>query len=344
MAMKPGKIAPTNRKPKKLSLMARYIARRLSRVHPVEVQACITNDCNMKCQYCACPDLPKDSLSTAEWKEVIRGLRRLGTIRLKFQGGEPTLRPDFDELVVLAKGLGMITAVASNGTIIADRPELLAHLDELILTLNSLDKKVQDDLRGEGSFEAILKTMDLAQARGVRVFNNMVVNRRNYGELEAVLGFCEKRGVTFHAQAVVFGRQFFDDGARHLQLSQEETQALHRRLAEWKSAGRDVLFSAETYARASLWPDYDDLNLNGDRPSSCFAGRDYVHIEPLGEVYPCNLHIGSFQPKSAVKDGLKESLLHARRHACRDCWHPYFNERKALFGLSWKSIRSAIFG
>lgn len=340
--MKPGINARMKKKPKKLPLMTRYLARRLSRVHPVEVQACVTNDCNMKCRYCACPDLPKDSLSTEEWKGVLRGLRRLGTVRMKFQGGEPTLRPDFAELAALARELGMITAVASNGTIIPDKPDLLDDIHELILTLNSLDKDIQDDLRGKGSFEAILKTMDLARERGVRVFNNMVVNKKNYGELESVLDFCEKRGVTFHAQAVVFGRQFFDESARDLQLSQGETQALHRRLAEWKSAGRDVLFSERTYARAAQWPDYDELNREGERPSSCFAGRDYVHIEPLGEVYPCNLHIGTFQPKNAVKDGLREALLHARKHRCQDCWHPYFNERKALFGFKWNVLKTAV--
>ncbi|OGD24235.1 MAG: hypothetical protein A2Y69_02815 [Candidatus Aminicenantes bacterium RBG_13_59_9] len=331
-------------KPKKLSLLTRYIRHRPRRVHPYEVQACITNDCNMKCQYCACPNLPKDSLSTEEWKSVIRGLRRLGMMRLKFQGGEPTLRPDFDELAALGQELGLVTAVASNGTLIAENPGLIDHVHELILTLNSLNKTVQDDLRGEGSFEAILKTMDLAQARGVRVFNNMVVNKKNLSELESVLDFCEKRGVTFHAQAVVFGRSFFDDGAKHLQLSLAETQLLHRKLADWKTQGRNVLFSSQTYARASQWSDYDDLNRPGDRPSSCFAGRFYVHIEPMGEVYPCNLHIGSFQPKNAVRDGLVPALLHARKHVCSDCWHPYFNERKALFGLKLRNLRSAVSG
>lgn len=335
--------APLKKKPEKLSLVTRYLSRRVSKVHPVEVQACITNDCNMKCQYCACPDLPKDSLTTEEWKKVFRGLRRLGTIRLKLQGGEPTLRPDFGELAALGRELGMITAVASNGTIISEKPELLDDIHELILTLNSLSKDVQDDLRGQGSFEAVMKSMDLAQERGVRVFNNMVVNKKNYAELEAVLNYCEKRGVTFHAQAVVFGRQFFDSGAKHIQLSLEETQELHRRLADWKSRGRDILFSEATYARASLWPDYDDLNREGSQPSSCFAGRDYFHIEPMGEVYPCNLHIGTFRPKSVVKDGLREALLHAREHRCEDCWHPYFNERKALFGFKGKSFRKAIF-
>lgn len=332
------------KKPGKLSLLTRYVSHRLSSVHPVEVQACITNDCNMKCRYCACPDLPKDSLPTAEWKEVFRGLRRLGTIRLKLQGGEPTLRPDFGELAALGRELGMIVALASNGTFIAKKPELLDDVHELILTLNSLDKDVQDDLRGQGSFEAVMKSMDLAQERGVRVFNNMVVNKKNYAEVERMLDYCENRGVTLNAQPVVFGRQHFDSGAKNIQLSTEETRDLHRRLAEWKSRGRDVLFSTATYARAALWPDYDDLCREGDRPSSCFAGRDYFHIEPMGEVYPCNLHIGTFQAKSAVKDGLREALLHARDHRCEDCWHPYFNERKALFGLKGKSLKSAIFG
>jgi MoaA/NifB/PqqE/SkfB family radical SAM enzyme len=327
-------------KPGKLKLASRYLVHRFSKVHLFEVQACLTNECNRKCEYCACPTLPKDDLSTAEWRDLIRGLRRRGTMRLKLQGGEPTLRADFGELAALAQDLGMITAVATNGSIIPGRPELLEHLDEIIVSLNSLKKEVQDDLRGEGSFEAIRTTIDLAQARGVKVFNNMVVNKKNFAELENVLDFCENLGITFHAQAVVFGRAFFDDGARDIQLSQEETQDLHDRLAGWKEGGRAILFSRSTYAAAARWPDYNELNKPGSRPSSCFAGHDYVHIEPNGDIYPCNLHIGTFRPKNAVRDGLVPALLHAQKHQCADCWHPYFNERKSLFRFRFETVKS----
>lgn len=331
-------------KTSKARLAARYLRRRLSRVHPVEVQACISNQCNMKCLYCACPTLPPDDLSSEGWLDIIRGLGRLGLARLKFQGGEPTLRPDFGRLAAEAKSLGMITAVATNGTLIPERPELLDAVDEVIVTLNSLSKDVQDDLRGPGSFDAVRKTMDIAQAKGLKVFNNMVVNRKNYGEVEAVLDYCERRGVVFHAQPVVFGRAFFDSSAKPLQLSNDETRSLNLRLAEWKRGGRSVLFLPSSYARSAGWDDYDDLNRPGASWSSCFAGRDYVHIEPNGDVFPCNLHIGSFQPKNAARDGLGPALLHARKHRCGDCWHPYFNERKAMFGLRWEALRSVLRG
>jgi MoaA/NifB/PqqE/SkfB family radical SAM enzyme len=327
-------------KKNKIRLVARYLRRRVSRIHPVEVQACITNQCNMKCRYCACPTLPPDDLPEEAWLTIIRGLGRYGLARLKFQGGEPTQRPDFGRLTAEAKSLGLITAVATNGTFIKDKPALLDDVDEVIVTLNSLRRDVQDDLRGEGSYDAVLRTMEIAQARGVKVFNNMVVNTRNFGELEAVFDFCERRGVVFHAQPVVFGRVFFDSSAKDLQLSHEETRSLNLRLAEWKRRGRRVLVLPSSYERSARWHDYNDLNLPGEAWSSCFAGRDYVHIEPNGDVFPCNLHIGFFRPKNAARDGLGPALLPARRHRCKDCWHPYFNERKSMFGLRWEAVRS----
>jgi MoaA/NifB/PqqE/SkfB family radical SAM enzyme len=43
------------------------------------------------------------------------GLGALGTLRIKFQGGEPTLRKDFRQLCATAQQSGIRTAVVTNG-------------------------------------------------------------------------------------------------------------------------------------------------------------------------------------------------------------------------------------
>ena len=326
----------------RLSMIARYARHYPARLHPFEVQASLTYKCTLKCRYCFCPSRHIEELTTGQWQEVIDGVRALGCLRFKFQGGEPTLRKDFAELAASVQRAGMLSAVTTNGTLIPKRPELIEHIDELVLSLDSLDEETNDRLRGTGSYKSVMQTLDLALSKDKNVFINMVVGRPTLHEVEPMLRFCEQRGIVMHAQPVIFGERLFDESARDMQLSVEESREMHRQLAAYKRQGRAVLFSPETYLRVLDWDDYDLLNRMGDKPSACFAGNYYVHIEPDGGVFPCNNQLSSFEPKHVVTDGLRESLEHARHHTCADCWHPYFTERKRLFGLKLLAVKSVL--
>ena len=314
-------------------MAARYVAHRFQEVHPYEAQALLLNACDLKCVYCRCPEIRTKLMTTEQWRTVIRGLGLLGTLRIKFQGGEPTLRADFRELCGEAQRAGIVTAVVTHGGKIAARPDLLEHLDEIVVSLDSPTPARHDLLRGAGTHAGALQAIDLARARGLRTYVVMVVCRENYSDLEAMLEFCERRGVPLHAQPVLFGRDPFDDGARHLALTEEQTRTMHRRLVEWKRQGRALLFSGSTYQKVAGWPDHEVLTVRSQGESTCMAGRFYVHIEANGDVWPCGQHGANFVPKNVIEHGLMEALRHVRHHDCGDCFTAYLNERKAVFGL-----------
>lgn len=317
-----------------LRMAARFAAHRLRALHPFEVQAAILNACNLRCRYCRCPEVKLQLLTTAEWLDIIAGLGRLGTLRIKFQGGEPTMHRDFRALGAAAQAAGIVTAAVSNGTQIAADPTLLDHLDELVVSLDSTDAARNDAQRGAGVHAAAVRAIDLARGRGRRVFVNMVVTRRTLGDVEAMLAFCEDRGIGLHAQPVVFGREYYDGTARDLALDHGQIVAMHEQLAAWRRAGRPLMFAAATYAGVTRWPDYDVLTTTSDGPSACMAGRFYVHIEPNGDVHPCGFHgATAFVAGNAARDGLAAALAQARIHDCGDCFAAYTNERKALFAL-----------
>lgn len=325
-------------------LALRFLRHRLSKVHPFEVQASVTNRCNLRCAYCRCPDEDREELDTETWFELMRHLRRLGTARFKFQGGEPTLRPDFECLAARAQELGMNTAVVTNGHRIARVPKLIDVLDEIVVSLDSPTPEAHDGQRGVGNHGDAVRTIDEALARGKRPIVNMVLTQANFGQLEAMLEFCEARGIGFNAQPAIFGRVYFDSAARRAGLTPDQIRQLHVRLEGWKRDGRPVLFSTASYAHAAGWPDYDAPTSPTTQRSRCFAGRYYVHIEPDGDVVPCAMHVGVFGAKNAVRDGLEQALAHAMVHHCGDCWMPYMNERKALFAFRAGAVREVITG
>jgi len=323
-------------------MAARYLQFRFRDVHPFEVQALLINACDLKCAYCRYPEIKTPVVPTDAWRQIIRELGALGTMRIKFQGGEPTLRQDFRELCREARRAGITTAVVTHGQRIAAHPELLDDLDEVVVSLDGVTAEVHDRQRGAGTHAGAVAAIDLALGRGRRTYVVMVVTRENLAEVGSLLTFCEARGVGMHAQPVAFGRDPFDDSARHLALTNDEIRDLHRQLAAWKRQGRGLMFSELTYDRVADWPDHAVPTTRSDGVSTCMAGRFYVHIEANGDVWPCGHCGGSFVPRNAVRDGLVAALRHVRQHDCGDCASAFLVERKAVFGLRPAALREVI--
>jgi MoaA/NifB/PqqE/SkfB family radical SAM enzyme len=272
-------------------------------------------------------------MTTEQWRTIIRGLRALGTIRIKFQGGEPTLRPDFAELCWEARNAGMITSTVTNGMKIASRPELLDPLREVVVSLDSLRPEVNDSMRGEGAYEGAMAAIHLALEKGLKTYVNMALCQVNLKDLESMLTFCESKGMKMNAQPIKFGVIYYDDESRQLALAPSQIREFHLQMIKWKKQGRGIMFSASSFLRALDWPDLTQNTIRSQVDSDCMAGKFYFHINPDGDVIPCIPHNADFTPKNILKDGLYEALRHVRYHNCGDCWSPYLNERKALFKL-----------
>jgi MoaA/NifB/PqqE/SkfB family radical SAM enzyme len=308
----------------------RYYPRK---VRPFEVAAQILNACDQKCIYCRCPEVQTELLTTAQWITILRDLRRLGTLRIKFQGGEPFIRPDFPEICWEARNLGIITSTVTNGMKVSQQADLLDPLNEIVVSLDSLRPEINDFMRGEGAFTGATRTLELCLKKGLKTYVNMALCQKNFDELEAMLSFCEERGIRMNAQPIKFGVEYYDEGARALALTPEQIRDFHRRMIAWKREGRLIMFSKHSFRKALEWPDLNQDTLKSEGISDCMAGKFYFHIDPNGDVIPCIPHGADFTPKNILKDGLYASLRHARFHNCGDCWSPYLEERKILFKL-----------
>jgi MoaA/NifB/PqqE/SkfB family radical SAM enzyme len=317
----------------------RYLRGRFHAYHPYEVQAQLLNSCDRRCVFCRCPEVESALMTGSEWQDILRALARLGTIRVKFQGGEPTLRSDFREISAAAKKAGMITAVVTNGIRIASRPDLLDFLDEVVVSLDAADATLNDRFRGPGSHDGAVGAIEATVSAGRRTYVNMTVHKENYGAVEPMLEFCERKGIRLNAQPVKFGRMYYREEARDIALTDVQIRSLHERIVAWKKQGRPLMFSTLAYKRAMTWDDFSVLTVRSRKNSRCVCGRDYIHIEANGDIIPCIQHGASLTPKNIIRDGLKQALRQTRHHDCGDCWTAYLNERKALFALKPGALR-----
>jgi len=121
----------------------------------------LTERCNNNCIHCYL-NLPADDseskareLSTAQIKNILAEAAQLGCLSVKFTGGEPLLREDFNELYVFARTLGLRVLIFTNATLLT--PELATLFAE-IPPLEPLEITVYG--MNQGSYESISRVAD----------------------------------------------------------------------------------------------------------------------------------------------------------------------------------------
>lgn len=80
----------------------------------------ITRQCNLTCPHCfsAAAKRPHNELTTAEGRDLIAAMARIGVKTIGWTGGEPLLRGDLEELTACAVAAGIRCSITSNGILL----------------------------------------------------------------------------------------------------------------------------------------------------------------------------------------------------------------------------------
>ncbi len=184
----------------------------------------LTAQCNNRCLFCLDSGAHDGSNVGAARvaAQLVEGRRR-GATRLILSGGEPTIHPQFVELVALGRRLGYRhVQTVTNGRRFS-YPEFLqrcvaAGLDEITFSVHGPNARIHDALVGvPGAFDEEMRGLEAALACGRRegrpiVNVDIVINRANVKHLVEMLDRLIAVGVREFdlLQVIPFGRAFHD--------------------------------------------------------------------------------------------------------------------------------------
>ena len=210
---------------------------------------------------------------------VVDELHDMQVFYVNIGGGEPTIRPDFYELVDYAVSRGVGVKFSTNGsTITAERPQRLAGTDyvDVQISIDGADATTNDAVRGEGSYAAARRAMDHLAEAGFGPFKiSVVMTRHNVDQLDA-----------FEALAASYGAQLRLTRLRPSGRGADTWHELHptahqqRELYQWLLERPGVLTGDSFFHLSALGEPLPGLNL-------CGAGRVVCLIDPVGDVYAC---------------------------------------------------------
>jgi cyclic pyranopterin phosphate synthase len=147
----------------------------------------VTDRCNFRCLYCmpeqGLPWLPKQEiLSYEEIAEVVRQLAPLGLRRIRISGGEPTIRPNLDELIRMIRAVPSVEdiALSTNGARLPRIAKLYreAGLDRVNISADSLrPERIKAIARRDLGFDPVTAARAATDAGLSPVKINVVVMR-----------------------------------------------------------------------------------------------------------------------------------------------------------------------
>jgi mycofactocin radical SAM maturase len=243
----------------------------------------LTYACNLSCVHCLSSSGRRDprELSTAECKAVIDELERMQVFYVNIGGGEPTVRPDFWELVEYAVAHHVGVKFSTNGVkLTPERARRLAGTDyvDVQISLDGATAEVNDAVRGPGSYDTAMRAMrNLADAGFTGFKLSVVMTRQNIGQLDQFAEIAE----TYGAQLRITRLRPSGRGADvwdELHPTAEQQLALY----DWLVAHGEKVLTGDSFFH---------LNALGSAPlpglNLCGAGRVVCLIDPVGDVYAC---------------------------------------------------------
>ena len=338
---------------KKIAIGSSILGAKISgRRAPVILNWAVTGKCNLRCKHCygSYGRVQNEELSFEAARKLVDAAVKAGTRRMTLEGGEPLVRPDICELMEYIRSKGVEMSLCTNGLLLEKYAgRLKDKIDLVVLSLDGNEKR-HDELRGQGSFKAVMKAADIAVKNGLRVLFFTCLIDENINDLELVLRVAsEKKGAS--AFNIVVSKLSGEKDRTALQKAPaEKLRAAMALIIELKKKGLPVFYSEQNFRQALCWPDFDKERLYARDIAAlskearstlipCQAGRHFCYVESGGGVYPCYQMVGLLKAGNVRTDGFEKAFKDlGQSEYCKACYNITLSELNLQCGLSFESV------
>ena len=288
----------------------------------------LTTRCNLRCIHCesGAGVQRADELTTREALSLCDALADAGCEQCNLSGGEPLLRPDWQQICGRLVDRGMRVTLVTNGTLL---DELTAHtcrevgVSAVAMSIDGMrathDRIRRWGARGASSFGKVVQAIGAVQKVGLMPAAITHVNQWNLGELASLHALLRQWGVDYWQVqlGLPLGRM------RQLpdyMLTPGQLPQLARTLAELLRTGLSprlrVTDTIGYYTK--LEP---VLRPRGSVWTGCYAGVLTVGIDSNGDIKGCSCLPGRFVAGNVRQRSFQEIWADEARFSYNTDWH-----------------------
>jgi radical SAM protein with 4Fe4S-binding SPASM domain len=292
------------------------------RLHELDLY--VTMRCNIRCRFCnvRAGEYDHRSISLDRIVSLLDEAAALGLQEVHFLGGEPTLRPDLEQMIEHAAGLGLHTRIISNGMSLS-RARLMRligkGLREIMISVDGMEE-THNRLRvaGPDGFKTTMRTARDAIDLGLRTRISAVAYIDNRDEMIELMETVEAMGADIFS--VFLGSPL---GRGHTLLDRVVDPYAWRELQDAVTARAATMredFSV-VMEQGFAWKDgpaVDRSSIKG-RGTGCntlLEDYDYLIVRSDGNLYQCVFFMTEGKPiGNVLAQPLEETLRYARELA-----------------------------
>lgn len=306
-------------------LAVRNGVKKMDEHFPISVEFHLTDNCNLNCEWCTDKELRQNKavMDLQIIKRLFREFWHHGTGVTLEGGGEPTLHPNFKEVVEIGANAGIDMGLITNGTV--DISDCVDKLKWVRISLDSSTREEYKKEKGVDSFDHVLENLSKMSAKRnpeqTFVGVGYVLTTRNQSRLIELVRHLDSIGVDY-----IYLRPVEEAG--DITPSLESLLNLRKRLAE---------LTANTRIKYMLAISDRVVDKNAGLP--CIAHSLTAIIHANGEVALCekrrtdgiilgNVYESSFEDiwVSPYRERISQKLLNSEcQSGCSACRVTGFN-------------------
>ncbi len=262
----------------------------------------LTEKCNLHCPMCIRGKQQGRTIDYSQLK-LLSFVSRIQDDVIILTGGEPTLHPQFSEIVRYFSNKCKLVVVTTNGTTNYDYKKL-EDIKNLHIQI-SIDGDIHehDQIRGEGSYKRSFQCLKLLNSLKMKFSVATVANRYNISSLDQLVNKLSMLKNMAYWK-VSYEMPFENKGYKQM-LSADEWNNLVDHLIQITPFRLKVkkIFPIELYEKnmSTL------LKNTNNRCQNCGSGVDKIYIYPDFTVFPCTC-LTDFPVGNLLKQPLDEIL------------------------------------
>ena len=283
----------------------------------------LTNNCNLKCLHCYQNNYNTPVMSIDNYRLLINELKANNVDNISLTGGEPFTIKNFKDYLDLSVNNFNNIAILTNGLLIND--DICKYLVDaskkikLVIQV-SLEgpKKINDSIRGEGTFNKIIKSINFMKSKGIPFITvSCTIASYNYNRLDELYYYLNdntKADCIWFDRLIPFKKEDY--------ISTDQFKTVLNQLESMKALYDSGITRMKSRRSRAL----QFLAAKDNICYKCGAGKGTVTIMPNMDVMLCrrlNFPVGNLTDKS-LSEILTDSKdlinqIHSIPDDCKSC-------------------------
>lgn len=240
---------------------------------PASVTIELLTRCNLRCVHCYINDYSHRGLPVEHLNSLFKKLRKLGTYRLNFTGGEIFLYDNILDLIRMARQMGFSVNLLSNATLLDDN--LIKKLSNMRIssfgtTVFSMSDKVHDSITSQkGSLIKTLKSVENLKKHGITVEIKTPIMEANKTSYYDVFSFSRENNFGFSPSVTITPKLNGEMTPINLNLKGNDLNnaIIFLRENNFLNSGKNMKDNLDDYI--------------------CTDIRNEIFINSQGDIFPC---------------------------------------------------------